>query len=229
MSERSGQTKKFVFPRGANYLLPILLVMAVGGGLYVPVVVGLGGSPQTTAVGYAPEQPVPYSHALHVGQLGLDCRYCHNTVEEAAFAAIPPTATCMNCHANIKETSPRLAPVLDSWKTGKSIEWVKVHDLPDHAYFNHAAHVNKGVGCVECHGRVDLMDVVQQVQPLSMGWCLECHRDPGPRLRPLDQVTNMVWMPPASAGERETLAKELLTKHKIKNVAYMQSCSTCHR
>ena len=228
MSE-SGQTNKFVFPRGANYLLPVLLVMAVGGAMYVPVVVGLGGSPRTTAVGYAPEQPVPFSHAVHAGQLGLDCRYCHTTVEQAQFAAIPPTATCMNCHANIKETSPRLAPVMESWKTGKPIDWVKVHDLPDHAFFNHAAHVNKGVGCVECHGRIDLMDVVQQVQPLSMAWCLECHRNPGPNLRPLDQVTNMTWTPPAVAGEREKLSKELLAKFQIRDVQYMQSCSTCHR
>jgi menaquinone reductase, multiheme cytochrome c subunit len=228
MSE-SGKTTKFVFPRGANYLLPVLIVAAVGGALYVPVVVGLGGSPSTTAVGYAPEQPVPFSHLMHVGQLGLDCRYCHNTVEDAPFAAIPPTATCMNCHSNIKADSPQLARVIDSWQTGQAIEWLRVHDLPDHAYFNHAAHVQKGVGCVECHGRVDLMDVVQQVEPLSMAWCLECHRDPGPRLRPLDQVTNMAWLPPASAGDRRQLARDLTVHYQLRDINFMQSCSTCHR
>jgi len=121
-------------------------------------------------VGYQPVQPVPYSHALHVGQLGIDCRYCHNTVEVAAQAAIPPTQTCMNCHAKIRAQSPKLLPVRESYATGMPVHWMRVHDLPDFVYFNHSAHVRRGVSCVECHGRVDKMEVVYQQEPLSMGW-----------------------------------------------------------
>src|SRR5687768_4270459 len=195
-------TDKFVFPRWSNYALPAIVLAVIGGMFYTPVAIGLGFSPKTTAVGYAPEQPVPYSHALHVGKLGLDCRYCHSTVETAAFAAIPPTQVCMNCHTTIQGTSQPdpvtkktmlIEPLRQSWETGKPVEWVKIHDLPDYAFFNHSAHVNRGVGCVSCHGRIDQMDVVQQVQPLSMGWCLECHREPERHLRPKDQVTNMGW------------------------------------
>ena len=172
MANDQSLPKKFVFPRWVNYLLPLIVVSAVGGGAFAPVVVGLGFSANTLNVGYAPEQPIPYSHALHVGELGLDCRYCHTTVDDASFAAIPPTETCMNCHATVKTDSARLAPLYESYETGKPIEWVKVHDLPDYVYFNHSAHVNKGVSCVSCHGRVDKMEVVYQAQPLSMAWCL---------------------------------------------------------
>ena len=131
-----------------------------------------------------PVQPVPYSHALHAGKLGIDCRYCHTTVEKANFAAIPPTETCMNCHTNIRTQSEALEPIRESWATGKPVEWIKIHDLPHYVYFSHQAHVTHGVGCIECHGRIDQMERVYQAKPLSMGWCLECHRDPGPHLRP---------------------------------------------
>src|ERR1700710_472016 len=152
MSEPAASTVpgRFTFPRWSNYALPAIAIAVIGGGLYMPVAVGLGFSPKPPAVGTAPEQPVPYSHALHAGQLGLDCRYCHTTVEKAAFAAIPPTQICMNCHSVIHNTpgreSPRLKPVFDSWKSGKPVEWNKVHDLPDYVFFNHSAHVNHGVG-----------------------------------------------------------------------------------
>ena len=217
----------FVFPRWANYLLPLIVAAVVGTGLYVPTVVGFGFSPKTTDVGYQPVQPVPYSHALHVSDLGMDCRYCHTTVENAAFAALPATQTCMNCHTNIKPDSPVLLPVRNSWATGEPVPWVKVHDLPDYAYFNHSAHVNKGVGCVSCHGRVDQMEQVFQAKPLSMSWCLDCHRAPEKFLRPKDQVTNMNYAP--ADGDQLKTGLKLKADYGIRDVAYMTSCSTCHR
>jgi hypothetical protein len=248
---------RFIFPRWANWLLPFIVISAVGGGLYAPTVVTLGFSPKTTAVGYAPDQPVPYSHQLHVGQLGIDCRYCHTTVEKANFAAIPPTQTCMNCHQAVRTTitddkgqtvdNPKLAALLASWKRGTPVDWVKVHDLPDYAYFPHQAHITAGVSCVECHGRVDRMEVVTQVQPLSMSWCLDCHRAPEKVLRPKDQVTNLGWTVKDLATTHPSLHAELKAKYQtetisqeqlgtylkeinhIQNEAYMTSCSTCHR
>lgn len=240
MSEQASTSQRFMFPRWANYALPGVVLMILGGGLYLPVALGLGGSPKTTAVGYAPAQPIPYSHALHAGKLGIDCRYCHTTVENAAFAAIPPTQTCMNCHASVKTDSPYLAPLRESWKTGKPVEWVKIHDLPDYAFFNHSAHINHGVGCVSCHGRVDQMDVVSQVQPLSMGWCLDCHREPERHLRPLDKVTDMAWKATDHPIAKEknitdpveaqlAVGKALKQAYRIHDVNYMQACYTCHR
>jgi menaquinone reductase, multiheme cytochrome c subunit len=219
----------FVFPKWANYLLPGIVIAVVGGMFYVPTVVGLGASPQMTAVGYSPVQPVPYSHALHAGKLGIDCRYCHTTVEKAAFAAIPPTETCMNCHTNIRTQSQALAPIRSSWATGKPVEWIKIHDLPHYVYFSHEAHVTHGVGCIECHGRIDQMERVYQAKPLSMGWCLDCHRDPGPHLRPKNvAVTDMNWTPSENPSDSESPA-QLLKDYSIHDTAYMQSCSTCHR
>jgi hypothetical protein len=181
-------------------------------------------------VGYSPVQPVPYSHALHAGKLGIDCRYCHTTVEKASFAAIPPTETCMNCHTNIRTQSDKLAPIRESWATGKPMEWIKIHDLPQYVYFSHQAHVNHGVGCIECHGRIDQMEQVYQAKPLSMSWCLDCHRDPGPHLRPKGaSVTDMGWAPPADPAEAAKLAADCLYQYSIHDKAYMQSCSTCHR
>ncbi|MEX2214741.1 MAG: cytochrome c3 family protein [Phycisphaeraceae bacterium] len=219
--------KPFVFPRWANYLLPALIVGALGTGPYLIVALGLGGSPVTTDVGYQPIQPVDFSHALHAGELGIDCRYCHTTVDKAAFAAIPPTQTCMNCHATIKNDSPKLIKVVrESYVTGKPIDWIKVHNLPDYAYFNHSAHVNKGVSCVACHGRVDQMEIVYQAKTLSMSFCLDCHRAPEKHLRPLDQVTNLGWQP---AGDQLKLGLELKETLGIRDAAYMTACSTCHR
>ena len=222
-----GSNSRFIFPRSANYLLPVLVLVAVGGGIYLTVLVAFGASPKTTAVGYQPEQPLPYSHAVHVGRLGIDCRYCHNTVESTPFASIPPTQICMNCHASIRADAPTLLPVRQSWANGTPIPWIKVHDLPDYAYFNHSAHVNKGVACVSCHGRVDQMDVVRQTQPLSMAWCLDCHRNPENFLRPNDQVTNMLWTPPA--GDQHKIGLQLKKLYQIRDPNYLTSCSTCHR
>lgn len=225
---------KFLFPRWANYLLPVLVIGVLGAGLYVPTVVGFALNADTLDVGYRPEQPVKYSHALHVGQLGMDCRYCHNTVEQANFAALPPTQTCINCHnpgegSGIKKDSPLLVPLHKSHATGEPVEWTKVHDLPDWVFFDHSAHVNHGVGCVTCHGRVDRMgdEGVQQVKNLSMGWCLECHRAPERYLRPREEVTNMTWTPPD--GDQLAIGLQLKQDYNIRGEAYMTACSTCHR
>jgi hypothetical protein len=145
----------------------------------------------------------------------------------STVAAIPPTQVCMNCHTGILPESPKLALVRQSAATGMPIEWVKVHDLPDYSYFNHSAHVNKGIGCVSCHGRVDQMDIVRQTQPLSMAWCLDCHRAPEQHLRPADQITNMAWKPPN--GDQLKLGLELKAHYGIRDATYMTSCSTCHR
>lgn len=182
-----------IFPRSLNKL-PLALAIGINVlGASATFGIWYYLTPKNFQVGYAPEQPVPYSHRLHVGQMGIDCRYCHSQVERAAHAQIPPTQTCMGCHTLVKPDSQRIAPLKKSWETGESVAWEKVHKLPDHAYFNHSAHLAVGVGCVECHGRVDQMEVVRQDQPLSMSWCLDCHRNPTPHLRPKDQVTNMEW------------------------------------
>ncbi len=219
-------------------MLPLLVLGTLGMGLYVPTVVFYGFSPRATAVGYEPVQPVQFSHAMHAGQLGLDCRFCHTTVEKNAFAAVPPAQTCMNCHTAIKGQSSRaltnpvdkLVQVRDSFKNGTPIPWIHVHDLPDYVYFNHSAHVDKGVGCVSCHGRIDQMEVVHQEQPLSMSWCLDCHRDPAKHLRPKDQVTNMAFQPSDAgfASQRE-MGEKLFNDNHIHDPAYMTSCYTCHR
>lgn len=215
--------KLFVFPRWANKTRALAGVALGVTPLYLIGLIWYGASPKTTDVGYMPVQPVPYSHALHVGQLGLDCRYCHTTVEKAGVAAIPPTATCMNCHTKVHTQSPLLEPVRQSWETGAPVAWVKVHDLPDYVYFNHSAHVVRGVGCVSCHGRVDEMEEVHQQEPLSMSWCLSCHRNPAPNLRPPSEVTNMTWKPP---GDPVAFGQSLIEKNHI---APPTDCSTCHR
>ena len=210
-----------LFPPWTNHLRRFLVVAVTGTAIYLGAVATFGFSARAIDRGYQPKQPVPFSHRLHAGQLGLDCRYCHSTVERQAHAAIPPTETCMGCHTRIHPTSPKLTPVRESWATGKSIPWVRVHDLPDYAYFNHAAHVQKGVGCASCHGRIDQMDVVYQAHDLSMSWCLDCHRNPEPHLRPKSLVTQMDYKP----GDPET-QKQLRVAN---NVNPLQSCGTCHR
>jgi hypothetical protein len=207
-----------LFPRALNKL-PILAAIATIGGLTTVVMaVWYYGSPKHLQVGYAPTQPVPYSHRLHAGQMGMDCRYCHANIERSAHAMIPATQTCMGCHAIVKTESARLANVRASWETGLPIEWVKVHKLPEHSFFDHSAHLSAGVGCVTCHGRIDQMDVVRLDKPIAMQWCLECHRDPTPSLRPKDQITNMEWRPEmAPAGWQPPAVKP------------PQHCSGCHR
>jgi len=176
-----------------------------------------------TQAGVAREQPVPFSHAHHVGEVGIDCRYCHTTVETSYFANIPPTKTCMNCHTQIFNTSPMLEPVRESFRTDRSIAWTRVHDLPDFAYFNHSIHVNKGVGCETCHGRVDKMPLTWQKASLQMEWCLDCHRHPERYVRPREQVFRMGYEPPI---DQETLGRQLVKEYKIQSLT---SCSTCHR
>jgi hypothetical protein len=218
-----GDGSGFIFPKWTNILRPTLAVLLVLVPAYVVVLLAYGASPQTTDVGYQPQQPVPYSHALHAGQLGIDCRYCHNTVERAAFAAVPPTQTCMNCHSKIRATSRKLLPIRESYATGLPVAWVKVHDLPDFVYFDHSAHVRRGVGCVECHGRVDTMEVVTQVERLSMGWCLDCHRAPARHLRPPALVTKMNWVAPE---DPEVYGRRLMQRN---NIHPSTQCWTCHR
>ncbi len=176
-----------------------------------------------TQAGVAREQPVPFSHAHHVGDVGLDCRYCHTSVETSGFANIPPTKTCMNCHSQIWSASPTLEPVRDSFRTDRSIAWTRVHDLPDFAYFNHSIHVNKGVGCETCHGRVDKMPLTWQKASLQMEWCLDCHRHPEQYVRPREEVFTMGYEPPI---EHEELGRRLVKEYKIQSLT---SCSTCHR
>ena len=213
----------FTFPKWTWVLRPAVAVGVVGGLVYAAVFVYLGFSPQATDVGYMPTQPVPYSHALHVGQLGMDCRYCHTGVETAAHAAIPPTQTCMNCHAKVRAESEKLIPVRESYATGMPVPWIRIHDLPDYVYFNHSAHVRRGVGCVSCHGRIDTMEVVYQAEPLSMGWCLDCHRNPEKHLRPVDFVTRLDWVP---EEDQLVLGARLREEHDINP---KQTCNTCHR
>src|SRR5436309_3624560 len=169
------------------------------------------------------EQPVPFSHAHHVGGLGIDCRYCHTTVENSSFANIPPTKTCMNCHSQIWNTAPMLEPVRESFRTDKSIRWIRVHDLPDYLYFNHSIHVAKGVGCTTCHGQVNKMPLMWQESSLQMAWCLDCHRHPERFVRPRSEVFSVSYTPPANQLE---LGRKLVKEYSIQSLT---SCSTCHR
>ena len=181
------------------------------------------GSPQFTDVGYRPEQPIAYSHKLHAGDLGLDCRYCHTTVETSPRANVPPTETCMNCHKMILPESEKLLPLRESWAARSPISWVRVHDIPDYAYFNHSVHIAAGVGCESCHGNVAQMDQVMLVKPLSMGWCLDCHRDPDMHLRPAELITAMNWTPPADQKE---FARRIRAE---RDITPPEDCAACHR
>ena len=171
-------------------------------------------------------QPVPFSHDHHVGGLGIDCRYCHTSVEVAAFAGLPATAICMNCHSQIWSGSEVLKPVRDSFQSGIPIRWTRVHNLQDFAYFDHSIHVRKGVGCSTCHGPVDRMPLMWQAASLQMEWCLGCHREPERFLRARDQVFNMNWEP---GTDQIVLGQKLMKEYNIKSVALLTSCSTCHR
>ena len=176
------------------------------------------------------DQPVPFSHQHHVAGLGISCQYCHTSVEYSGFAGVPPTQTCMNCHTQIWVQSPMLKPVRDSYRTDESISWVRVHNLADFVYFNHAIHVKKGVGCVTCHGRVDNMPLMTQVASLHMEWCLECHRQPQKYLRPVEQIYNMTWKAEDEGKDQLTLGHELMKQYGIEpRLHHLTNCSTCHR
>jgi hypothetical protein len=175
------------------------------------------------------QQPVQFSHKHHVGDDGIDCRYCHTTVEVAATAGMPSTQTCMNCHSQIWADSPYLEPVRESWRTGRPIEWTRVHDLPDYAYFDHSIHVAKGVGCSTCHGRIDQMPAVYQASSLQMEWCLSCHRNPEKFVRPKEEVFNMQWRQWNKTAEEVAQGRALVKSYHIQDSHMLTSCMTCHR
>ena len=209
--------------------LALLAVVGVVGGI-VTAGVTFYLTPKYTRAGYQPVQPVPFSHAVHAGQLGIDCRYCHSAVDKSWFSNIPSASTCMNCHNQVLKDDPRLAIVRDSAATGKPIEWVQVHKVPDYVYFNHSVHVARGISCVECHGRVDQMDEVRHEKSFSMSFCLNCHRDPASHIRPTDKVTDLGWKwdaDPAKAQEMQnTQGAKFVHGWKVES---LQSCSACHR
>lgn len=180
-------------------------------------------SPRFTDVGYRPVQPVPFSHKLHAGELEMDCRYCHAGVEVSSVSGVPPTQTCMNCHHLVRMESEKLKPVRDSLAGNKPIEWVRVHNVPDYAYYNHSVHINAGVGCSTCHGNVAQMEVIEQKQPLNMAWCLDCHRNPDRFLRPRTEITNMEWEPGPDQAEFAKLVESRPGFDSPK------ACSGCHR
>ena len=213
-----------IFHRSANTLSRVTIFGAVFvAGFVLWVIGGIVRSPYFTNQGLQREQPVPFSHQHHVGGLGIDCRYCHTSVEKSSFAGLPPTSTCMNCHAQIWNQSAMLEPVRESFRTDRSIEWNRVHDLPDFAYFAHASHVNKGIGCTTCHGRVDRMPLMAQAASLQMEWCLDCHRTPEKYVRPKEEVFNIAWEPPANQLEE---GRKLVAQYGIQT---RTSCNTCHR
>ncbi len=219
-----------IFPKWTNRL-PVLMIIGI---LLVGTAVTAGVwyymSPSYARVGYQPIQPVAFSHNIHAGQLGMDCRYCHNAVEKSWYSNIPASSVCMNCHNQVLKDDPRLALVRDSAQSGKPIEWIQIHRVPDFVYFNHSVHVDRGVSCVECHGRVDKMDEVYQVKSLSMTFCLDCHRHPETKVRPLDKITNLDWKwssdPEENARQQSLRGSAQVKDWKIES---LQNCSACHR
>ena len=216
-----------IFHRGANNVAKISIVVAIllaGGAFFVYT--QIARSSYLTGTFVEKQQPVQFSHKHHVGDDGIDCRYCHTSVETSASAGIPPTQTCMNCHSQIWADSPYLEPVRESYRTNTPIEWERVHDLPEYAYFNHSIHVAKGVGCSTCHGQIDNMPAVFQENTLQMEWCLSCHREPEKYIRPKSEIYNMQWSDGDLSAEERT---QLKTDYRIRSKEMLTSCSTCHR
>ncbi|MEO8215920.1 MAG: cytochrome c3 family protein [Acidobacteriota bacterium] len=211
-----------LFHRSANTLARVsilgVLLLALGAFGAMDLV---NRSPYNTGVGVAREQPVPFSHQHHVSGLGIDCRYCHTGVEKSAFAGIPPTATCMNCHKQIWTNAELLAPVRNSYATGERLKWRRIHNVPNFVQFDHSIHINKGIGCVSCHGRVDQMPLMMKAEPMTMSWCLNCHRHPEKFVRPKSEVFNMAWKAP----NQEQLGAQLVKQYHIRSRI---RCSTCH-
>jgi hypothetical protein len=201
----------------------ILVVIVIGVVSWVAAEIFQAG--YTTDVELPREQPVPFSHEHHVNGLGIQCAYCHTSAERSSFAGIPPTHTCMTCHSQIWITSPMLKPVRESYRTQRPLQWLRVHDLPDFVYFNHSIHLNKGIGCETCHGRVDLMPLVWKVHTLYMGWCLDCHRAPEKYIRPKAEIFTMGWTPTSSQGD---LGTNLVRQYNV-HVSQLSDCSICHR
>lgn len=229
---------RFLFPRWINKFLPVMGLLLLAGGGYGGAVFMGATDPMTLNPGYQPDQPVPFSHKIHAGELKMDCRYCHTSVEKAAHASVPPTATCINCHSPmgadggapalsaVHSDSPKLRAVRESWESGESVPWMRIHRLPDFVYFNHSAHVNRGVSCVTCHGRIDTMEKVYQAKELSMAWCIECHNNPAPNIRPVEFVTKLDWEPAEGEGTREEIGQKLIDEKGIHPKA---NCAVCHR
>jgi len=216
-----------IFHRSANFIARAsLLGGAILAGAALTAVLVLARSPYITNQNVTRNQPIQFSHKHHVGDDGIDCRYCHTGVENSAYAGIPPTRTCMNCHSVLFNNVGYLETIRESYRTDESIHWVKVHRLADYVYFNHSIHVNKGIGCSTCHGSINQMPLVFQASPLNMNWCLDCHRNPQANLRPKDQVFNMDWKAPANQDE---VGRQLATEYKLRTTAELTSCSTCHR
>jgi hypothetical protein len=224
LREPGGQGQ--IFGRHANYrarsaIVAIALLIALAGGTLAAV----WWSPYTTREGIALDQPAPFSHKHHNGALGIDCRYCHTSVETGSTAGMPPTETCMTCHSQVWTDAPVLEPVRQSWQTGRPIRWNRVYDTPDFVFFNHGIHVQKGIGCSSCHGRVDEMPLVRQEHTLWMKWCLDCHRHPEKQIRPKDEVFNMAYEAPRNQDE---LGRKLVAEYKVQT-AELTDCSMCHR
>jgi hypothetical protein len=217
-----------IFHHSSNVIakLSILGLVVVGGFLAWLIWTLLGDSPYVTRQGEILNQPVPFSHDHHVSGLGIDCRYCHTSVEKSASAGMPSTETCINCHKQIWTNADLLEPVRASFRDNVPIQWARVHDLPDFVYFNHSVHVAKGIGCVSCHGQVDRMPLMMQKAPLQMQWCLDCHRNPGKNVRPREEVFNLQWQPPSDPREAKLLQAKLVKEYNVKSLT---SCSTCHR
>jgi len=213
-----------VFPRLLVLQLKLWALAGVGF-VFVALLAWRIGIAPHPAIGTPAEQIVPFSHKHHVGDVGLDCRYCHTAVEQSAFAGIPPTHTCMTCHSELFTQQPMLAPVAQSFASGDPLQWNRIHDLPDFVYFNHSIHVAKGVGCATCHGPVDRMPLTWRVAPLTMQWCLDCHRAPEKYLRPVDRVFDMSWRP---SGDQLALGRRLVAAYHI-HKSSLTDCSTCHR
>lgn len=217
-----------IFHRSSNVVAKVSIVLVV---LSVPAIASAGyliNQTWTINLNVPIEQPVPFSHKHHVGDDGIDCRFCHSTVETSAFAGIPSTEVCMSCHSQIWRDSPLLEPIRESFRTRKPVEWVRVHDLPDFAYFNHSIHVKKGVGCVSCHGRIDKQALTTKEKDLTMAWCIDCHKAPERHIRPREKVFDLEWKPEAGKSQVE-IGKELKEQYHVLGAFQMTNCSTCHR
>jgi len=216
-----------VFPPRSNLIarlsllvIPLVLAIVVGAAVWYT------HSPAFNKVGVEVPQPVEFQHSWHVGVVRLDCRYCHYTVDKASFASVPPTETCMSCHSVIRTDSPKLQPVRDSWETGVPIAWNRVNNTPDYVYFDHQSHVINGVGCETCHGRMDQVGGAVKAETLYMAWCIDCHRDPGQYLRPVEQVYTMGYTP---SEDQKALGARLVEEYEIASSFQLMNCSTCHR
>ena len=212
-----------IFPKSSDIILKVAGALIGLGAVAVTAAYTYYTWPTVIDTGYQPVQPIPYSHKLHAGEMGIDCYYCHTTVYKANFAAVPAQVRCIGCHLQVKKDSPRLEPLRKAAFEGTPIPWVQIHRLPDYVYFSHQAHLSAGVSCVSCHGRIDQMIEVHQEKPLNMAWCLDCHRNPAPNIRPTELVTKLDWVPDRDPAE---IGRELIAQ---KHIEPPTNCSGCHR